>query len=89
MTIECSVCGRKFCVGQLQPDWCYEFSVALQKKHDEQNVEIKDSAIKICRSCFCRGNNDRIMRALWRSHELKKKENRKKGIAYEEEKNDD
>lgn len=65
-------------------NFVWDSSVVLRKKHDGQNVEIRDSDVKICRSCFCRGNNERIMRALWKSHELKKKENRKKGIDYGE-----
>lgn len=38
-----------------------------------------ECAVLICRSCFSRNNNERIMRAIWKGHERAKRIRKQRG----------
>lgn len=73
--VKCCVCGKVlFVSGERQTNLCYQ--IGIMRKRILENGDYADGSecsAHICKSCFSRGNNDLIMKALWKGHEEAKR----------------
>lgn len=59
---------------------CYQ--IGLMRKiirKDGQYSDGSECAVYICKSCFSRNNNEKIMQAIWKGHEYAKKARKQRG----------
>lgn len=79
---KCCVCGKQLFDenGKRLTNLCYQ--IGLMKKiirKDGQYSDGSECAVYICKSCFSRNNNEKIMRAIWKGHEYAKKVRKQRG----------
>ena len=78
---KCCICEKVlFINGDRQTDLCYQ--LGLQRKRilkDGSYADGSDSRVFICKSCFSRNNNEKIMKALWKEHKITKKIRKARG----------
>ena len=79
---KCCVCGKQLFDenGKRLTNLCYQ--IGLMRKiirKDEQYSDGSECAVYICKSCFSRNNNEKIMQTMWKGHEYAKKIRKSRG----------
>ncbi len=79
---ECCVCRKQLFdeEGKRLTNLCYQ--IGLMRKiirKDGQYSDGSECAVYICKSCFSRNNNEKVMRTIWKGHEYAKKIRKQRG----------
>lgn len=79
---KCCVCGKQLFGehGERLTNLCYQ--IGLMRKtnfKDRQYSDGSECAAYICKSCFSRANNEKIMKTIWKGHEYAKKIRKQRG----------
>lgn len=81
MVTNCCICNKVlFIDGKRQTNLCYQ--IGIVRKRILKNGNYSDGSecgVYLCKSCFSRGNNELIMKALWKGHEVAKKIRKQRG----------
>lgn len=78
---KCCICGKVlFIKGKRQTNLCYQLGLSRKRIiEDGRYTDGSECAVLICKSCFSRNNNERIMRAIWKGHERAKRIRKQRG----------
>lgn len=81
----CCLCKKAlFINGERQVDLCYQLGLYRKRiLKDGSYADGSDSRIFICKACFTRNNNDIIMEALWKEHEITKQVRKARGEEWQ------
>lgn len=77
----CCICGKVlFIQGKRQTDLCYQIGIVRKRILKNGNyADGSECCSYICKSCFCRNNNELIMKTLWKGHERAKRIRKERG----------
>ena len=77
----CCICGKVlFINGKRQTNLCYQLGLCRKRiLKDGSYADGSDSRVFLCKSCFSRNNNEKIMKNLWKNHERAKKIRKMRG----------
>ena len=79
---KCCICGRQLFdeKGKRLTNLCYQIGIVRKTiRKDGQYSDGSECAAYICKSCFSRANNEKIMKILWKGHEHAKKVRKQRG----------
>ena len=78
---KCCICGKVlFINGKRQTNLCYLLGLSRKRiLKDGCYADVSESGVFICKTCFSRKNNEKIMEILWKGHERAKKIRKMRG----------
>lgn len=79
---KCCVCGRQLFdeKGKRLTTLCYQIELMRKTiRKDGQYSDGSECAAYICKSCFSRDNDEKIMKTIWKGHKYAKKIRKQRG----------
>lgn len=77
----CCICGKQLFgeKGKRLTNLCYQIGVMRKRDEDGWYADESECRAFICKSCFSRKNNEKIMQTIWKGHEYAKKIRKQRG----------